>query len=71
MLRIILELYDIEMPILPAHEMRLRSTAHAPYLLDDSNGHESMLMRKIEPFTKQRFYRKQRILGKRKFNRSF
>ena len=43
MLRIVLESHDVEVSIISAHQMRLRSTAHPSYVLDSSYRHGGIL----------------------------
>src|SRR5579864_596895 len=44
MLRVVLEFDDVEMAVISAHEMRLRSTAHPSYVLDSFYGHGAKIV---------------------------
>jgi hypothetical protein len=43
MLRIILEFHHVEMAVIGAHQMRLRSSAHPSYVLDGFDWHGGIL----------------------------
>jgi hypothetical protein len=51
MLRIILEFHHVEVAILGAHQMRLRSAAHSSYVLDSFHRHGGILAFGIQPRT--------------------
>jgi hypothetical protein len=47
-LRIVLEFHHIEMAVIGAHQVRLRSSAHPPYVLDSFYRHGGILAFSIQ-----------------------